>query len=199
LTNRVDGIIQDGEGIFWFAHALNGLTRFDPEILQFLTDEPVSKILIQDKQERLWFSNERELCSLDLSRPDSRETTSSSGCLYDGQLRRQTFNARIYSLLEDTRGRFWVGTQGDGLYCYASADGVWESADGAQRHPEQRGKRFTKEDGLESNYAQSLLEAKDGTIWVGTGYPAGYLCRFDGKAFLAIPTPHPTICPWHRD
>jgi ligand-binding sensor domain-containing protein len=64
LTNRVDGIIQDGEGIFWFAHALNGLTRFDPEALQFLTDEPVSEILIQDKQGRLWFSNERELCSL---------------------------------------------------------------------------------------------------------------------------------------
>jgi len=192
LDNHVVGIIQDGEGHFWFAHHHSGLTRFDAETLQLLTDETVSEILLQDRQGRLWFDNETELY-----------------CLFEGQQCRQTFNAAIFSLLEDSRGVFWVGTNGDGLYCYdfdqvsinstrrlnpaaESADVVREKADGAQRHPEKWGKRFTTEDGLESNSVLSLLETQDGTIWVGTQNP-GYLYRFDGKAFEAIPTPHRVI------
>ena len=46
-------IIQDREGNLWFATLLGGLTRFDTETIQLLTEEPVSEILTQDRQDGL--------------------------------------------------------------------------------------------------------------------------------------------------
>jgi len=173
LDNRVFDIIQDREGNLWFCHSLSGLTRFDTEILQLLTEESVSESLIQDGQGRLWFGNANELC-----------------CLFEGrQSSQQTFNATIYSLLEDSRGHFWVGTAGDGIYCYDSTDAVWNCTN----RNECSKKQFTIKNGLSSNNVKIVLEARDGTIWVGTSGQPGYLCRFDGKTFEAIPTPHPII------
>ena len=82
------------------------------------------------------------------------------------------------------------------MYCYDSPDAVWESTGGAQRHllvsqsigAKQREMFFTTENGLGSSNVQFLLEARDGTSWVGTAYP-GCLCRYTEKTLEAIPTP----------
>ena len=176
LDNRVLHVIQDRERQLWFAHVFSGLTRFDVESSQRLTVEPITEILLQDRQGRLWFGNENVLC-----------------CLFEGQQRRQVFNTFFRSLLIDSSGALWVGTSGDGLYYYDSADAVWGGVGGAQRHPEHWGRQFTTTDGLGSNCVESLLEARDGTIWLGTWGTPGCLCRFNGKTFQAIPTPHPVI------
>lgn len=162
LDNRVNDIIQDRDGRFWFAHHFSGLTCLELDASRILTSEPVTETIIQDSQGRLWFGNENVLC-----------------CLVDGQKRRRTYNARVYSLLEDSTGAFWVGTLGDGLYRHDSTDSFWES----------EAEHFTEKDGLESNEVQFLLETKDGTVWASTG-GAGYLCCFDGTRFEAIPAPH---------
>ena len=173
LGNRVDDIIQDREGNLWFCHSLSGLTQFNTETIQLLTEEPVSEILIQDGQDHFWFGNMNKLC-----------------CLFEGRQSSQQINATIYSLLEDSRGHFWVGTGGDGFYYYDSTDAVWNG--GNRNEPEYSEKQFTTEDGLVSNSVMILLESRDGKIWLGTTYP-GCLCQFDGKIFEAIPTPHPVI------
>ena len=108
LDNRVNGLLQDREGGFWFAQFWSGLMRFDTETVMCLTDHPVSQILIQDSQGCLWFGDENDLF-----------------CLFEGQARRQPFARPIYGLLEDSRGYFWVATEGDGLYRYDSAEAVW--------------------------------------------------------------------------
>jgi len=72
--------------------------------------------------------------------------------------------------LQDKAGNLWFGTTLNGLYKYD-------------------GKSFTQfllGDGLDSNNVFSLLEDKDGKIWVGTH---SGLYRYDGKTFAAIEIP----------
>ncbi|MBI1923932.1 hypothetical protein HYR99_06740, partial [Candidatus Poribacteria bacterium] len=183
LDNRVTDILQDREGNLWFAHPWSGLTRFDSETLQLLTTELVSDILLQDRGGHLWFGSGKDIY-----------------CLFEGQQRRQSFHAQVRSLLEDSRGNLWVGTVGDGLYCYDCPDAVWQGVDEAREHlfvsqsigGEQRERFFTTVDGSGSSNVQFLLAGRDGTIWAGTAYP-GYLCRRDGETWDTIPTPHHAV------
>jgi len=59
---------------------------------------------------------------------------------------------RISSLLEDSNGNVWFGTQGGGLYTFAG-DSL---------------SRFTDDMGLPTNFVNTLAEDSTGTIWVGT-------------------------------
>jgi PAS domain S-box-containing protein len=165
LDNRVSGIIQGREGEFWFSHSFSGLTYFNQETSVTLTSEPVSESIIQDKQGRLWFSNENIL-----------------HCLIDNQQFSWNFDTRIFSIIEDSKGNLWIGTFGDGLY-RCSPDELFNNG---------KITRFTTEDGLGTNKIQGLLESKDGTIWVGTA-EHGYLCRFDGIKFDSIITNHGSV------
>ncbi|MFC1715923.1 sigma 54-interacting transcriptional regulator [Candidatus Poribacteria bacterium] len=179
LDNRVHDILQDREGSFWFIHYHSGMTRFDPETIRLLTAAAVSETLIQTSEGALWFGDFNKLC-----------------CLYKGEQRCYTLDSKVCSVMEDSNKRLWVGTARHGLYCYNSTDAVWEG----------NARRFTTEDGLNSTGAfftsslipkgtqiLSVIEARDGTIWVGTGGSPGCLCRFDGARFETIQTPHPAV------
>ena len=72
--------------------------------------------------------------------------------------------------LQDKAGNLWFGTTENGLYKY---DG-------------KSFKQFTVTNGLNSNNIYSILEDKDGKIWIGT--EAG-LCLYDGKSFAKIQIP----------
>lgn len=61
-------------------------------------------------------------------------------------------------LLHDHRGNFWVGTQGQGL---------WRIRDGHGDTPSSLDV-INVEDGLASNAVQSLIEDREGNIWLGT-------------------------------
>ena len=150
LDISVVDVSQDREGHLWFSHAHSGLTRLDTESLQRLTETAVSEILVQDKQGRLWFDSGNARCWLS-----------------DGRQYRQRFTNAIIvrGFLADAKGRLWVGTVGDGLYRYNSVDDVLR---GVAVH-------FEADDGLVENDIYSLLEAKDGTIWVGAGAGTGRL------------------------
>jgi ligand-binding sensor domain-containing protein len=72
--------------------------------------------------------------------------------------------------LQDKAGNLWFGTTENGLYKY---DGKSFS-------------QFLVINGLTSNNITSILEDKDGKIWIGT--EAG-LCLYDGKTFANIQIP----------
>lgn len=97
--------------------------------------------------------------------------------LFSGLIQAQQFNftqftvadglaqMQTMSILEDSRGYFWVGTYGGGVNRF----------DGAQF------KSFTVEDGLSSNVVVDILEDDQGNIWF-TMLGAG-ICRYDGHKF----------------
>ena len=82
--------------------------------------------------------------------------------------------------LQDKAGNLWFGTTENGLYKY---DGKSFS-------------QFLVADGLNSNNVYSLLEDKDGKIWIGT--EAG-LCLYDGKTFAEIKIPLPKNLPPNKN
>lgn len=61
-------------------------------------------------------------------------------------------------LLHDHRGNFWIGTQGQGLWRIRDEKG------GGPSHVQA----INVEDGLASNAVQSLLEDREGNVWLGT-------------------------------
>lgn len=69
---------------------------------------------------------------------------------------RQAMSTRIYSLFEDSRKRLWIGTKGDGLYCYH---------DGRMNHYLHDNKDKWS---LSHNDVYDIHEDRRGDIWVAT-------------------------------
>lgn len=80
------------------------------------------------------------------------------------------FENGFYCGFLDSKGILWFGSNGNGLYRY---DG-------------KKFKHFTKKDGLCDNQIATIIEDKEGTLWLGTG---NGLCKFDRKTFTHIPIP----------
>jgi DNA-binding NtrC family response regulator/ligand-binding sensor domain-containing protein len=182
LTSDVVDIIEDREGQFWFAHAECGLSCFEPETVSLLTEMPPSLISTQDEDGHLWFGGGRGLLGLRLE-PG----------LSDVQQRKFQFDSAVLSLMVDSKNRLWIGTDKHGLYRYESGDAAWKVTSGATLSEPDH---FRMADDSNENPVSALLEAKDGTIWVGIG-SKGLLCRFDPNAYMelleSIDTPHGAI------
>lgn len=78
----------------------------------------------------------------------------------------------ITCMLEDSKGRLWLGTTHAGLYRY----------DGKLFY------RYTTAHGLSDTTIHCLAEDNQGNIWIGTAHG---LCRYDGTRFLRLPVPDP--------
>jgi signal transduction histidine kinase len=70
------------------------------------------------------------------------------------------------TLLIDRNGRLWVGSAGDGLRRVSDVHRMHARVIARFGHEAEQ---FTERDGLLSNYVVSLLEDRDGGIWVATG------------------------------
>ncbi len=76
-------------------------------------------------------------------------------------------SSKIRSMLHDSKGFYWFGSDGDGVYRYDGKGYI----------------NFTYENGLGDNQIRSIDEDQKGNIWVGTGMGVS---RFDGKKFSRI-------------
>jgi ligand-binding sensor domain-containing protein len=74
--------------------------------------------------------------------------------------------SQVFSMLKDSRGYLWLGTNGGGLSRF----------DGAKF------KNYSRKSGLSGSYVFALQEDIYGTLWVGTDKG---LCSFDGDEFKA--------------
>lgn len=132
----------------------------------------------------------------------------------DGQL-----TAYVRRIFQDSRGRYWFGSNGEGIYRYDGSklevfgtnEGlagsqvtgiledrngrIWISTDGGvSRYDGTSFTNYTRKDGLPSNNCWSIFEARDGTIWVGTTTGPcrarpGAASGVDGTAFVPLALP----------
>ena len=65
----------------------------------------------------------------------------------------------ILSIYQDRRGRFWIGTEGQGL-------NRWEPED--RRNLRSTFRQYTISDGLPSSTVNGVLEDEQGYIWIST-------------------------------
>ena len=81
----------------------------------------------------------------------------------------------VLTLMQDSRGIIWVGTNGGGL----------------SRFNGSSFKTFTTRDGMPDNIVYSLCEDQDGNIWMGS---VNAIVKYDGMTFTTLKEPdHPSI------
>ena len=148
--NNINALFCDRDGRIWAGceeAQLDLLTG--GSIGHFLPKQASPKVIIQSHDGTIWVGARTGLYAF---QPDR--------LLEDSSQYRQVLNSRdirysdINCIYEDTQGRLWVGTMGDGLY---------RSDDGGRSFSQ-----LTVADGLISNEIQSLIAADDEVLWIAT-------------------------------
>lgn len=163
--NQVNNIQEDELGNIWFGTGSFGVCAFDGTQFTIAT----TKVEITEGTETDWKSKANDLwfcagagvfryshSSLDyLPLATSGSTT-------------QTFSpfslsrSGVYSILKDSKGNIWFGTQAEGVCRYDGKTRTW-----------------FKEKGLSDSAVLGLFEDRKGNLWIGNN-GAG-LFRYDGK------------------
>ncbi|WP_373515212.1 two-component regulator propeller domain-containing protein [Persicitalea sp.] len=167
LTRCVDGsdissvtindLARDQAGVVWAATSDKGLLKIDPgtrEVWQITTTSSglatnlVNQICF-DRENNLWLGSRDG--TLQRLRPGYRESTQ-----FSLPLKVPGAPGGIMTIECDSKGRVWVGTQGNGLFRFDHALGTFQSA-------------FFRPGVKEGvNNARSLYEDADGRFWLGT-------------------------------
>ena len=74
-----------------------------------------------------------------------------------GRRRDSLTNDKVHSILEDSKGRLWIGTDGGGLDLFNPIAGTFAH----YRHTENK-------NSLCSNYVTNVMEDREGNLWVST-------------------------------
>lgn len=184
---ELKSILLDKEGNFWVGTPANGLYQLRPSVISMidqtkgLENEIMLSIEIDQEGKGLLSTN----CGGIYDWDGKRASVSKIHQDYDGYCNRVAF--------KDSKGRMWLGSdrvfmkqssEDPGKYLWGNDDGfriayidaffedskqnIWIAAsNGVFKYDGQTIKRFSKEDGLNSNSSHSITEAKDGSIWVG--------------------------------
>lgn len=132
-ANTVRSIVQDHMGLIWLGTA-NGLNSFDGrEIVHHLLPEEEGgsiRCVFEDSRQTLWVGTDEAVFRF----------VSENLVRLDG-----VPEASFTAFAEDREGNLWIGTWGDGLFCYR--DGTVSSF-------------------LEGHMIEGLLLARDGRLWI---------------------------------
>ena len=211
-------IIQDRDGVFWFASYGGGVSRFDGQTIRnYTTREGLAhnevSAAMQARDGALWFGTEGGASRFDGHHFSN--FSSAQGLLHD----------EVNDLFEDGDGNIWFCTEGgvarydgsdistlsvtDGLCnnqvsCgLQSRDGhLWFGTEGGvSRYNGQFFTTLTVREGLGDNWCRSLLEDREGRIWMGT-QDGGVSC-YDGGTIATLTRkeglPHDGVLAIHQD
>ena len=165
----VRGIVEDKEGNVWFGTS-GGVTKYDGESFTNFTEKDglinndVWSIAI-DRNGIIWIGTLQGV-----SRFNGEVFTPFTIPEAVPDYTRGVTSARIvHSIMEDSKGKMWFGTNG-GAYIYDLASGGLTN--------------ISEKDGLCNNAVNDILEDKDGNIWFATHHKG--VCRLDGTSFTHI-------------
>ena len=164
-NGTVDHIIEDNEGKIWMMTFLGGLNQYDPETGKFkhfrhnpddpnsLADNWATRMYIPPSTPRkLWVVSRSGLSRFDLDTHTFENYLANS---LEGS----------NDLLEDSKNRFWVGSE-SGLHLFDRQQG-------------QVIRSYSEKDGLPFFYVPNIFEDEQGFLWAGTG---DGLARFDPES-----------------
>lgn len=160
----VDCMLEDGKGNIWFASGcppgMEGVCRYDGKSISSFkpTGDGWIRSIRQDKKGNLWFGGRNN-----------------GNFIYNGTtFEKFTEKIGIGNLvLVDKAGNIWFGGE-EKLSTVESEGGIW-SYDG------KTFTNFKQKDGMNKYFVWSMLEDKNGNIWIGTRNTGLY--KFDGKTF----------------
>jgi signal transduction histidine kinase/ligand-binding sensor domain-containing protein len=193
-SNVLSTVAEDQQGFIWIGGEL-GLNRYDPESgtfkrFQHDPENPNSlsynrvRALYVDKAGILWvgtgFPWDTESSAGGLNRYHPEDGTFTR-YLHDPEDSTTLINNKVRSLLEDSRGNFWVGTAGDGLHLMDREKGRFKRLTNDPKNPEKLSGPW--QPGLipavsdSTTHISSIFEDDEGRIWITAVY--GGLKLFD--------------------
>ena len=147
--NQVHALHMDKNGLLWIGTNGGGVQTLDPERFVFTAYPKPGReninAITEDSGGMLWIASQNGLFCMD--RKTCKDVDLSG-------LMKELKNPVIYvqSLLADSSGNVWAGTQGYGLYLIRNNKIHW----------------FSMLDGLPDNTVNALLEERRGTYWMTT-------------------------------
>jgi len=177
----VNAIVQDRQGLLWFA-TQDGLNRYDGYSFRIFKTDPDDSgsisdnlvyCLLVDRAGTLWAGTDNGLNRFDRDREEFVRFRRD-----EGKTERSGVN-RVRCLCEDRSGALWLGTQGAGLSCLDPKSGRFQDFT-----PDPNDTRT-----LSGNDVRTILEGHDGSLWVGT---TGGLNRLDRSTGIFQRFPHLT-------
>jgi|GEM_PF-2108848 len=230
--STVTFILEDRQNILWFA-TTDGIFKYDGKAFQVVAnrnDLPPVHIIFEDGQGNLWFGaedgvyqkrgNDSALAGPLIPTDVSSIVEDALGNLWFAStslgviehefdtsrfiMPRELADKTVYSMLADTRGEMWFGTDvgitgynGEAFENFTQINGkqfnsvrcIWQDRDGNLWFGTENGLlknrlnnlwHYTENDGLINNSVKVVIEGTDETLWLGTEKGVSY---YDGEAF----------------
>ncbi|HYK46171.1 MAG TPA: two-component regulator propeller domain-containing protein [Parafilimonas sp.] len=174
-----DAIIVDHEGVVWIGGS-GGLCQLDPETGKAINYSHSDKdsttlsdggvrVLYEDREGTIWAGsglpfvpgNDGGLNKF------NRATGKFTRYVNDPADPRSIINNRVRAILEDSRGSFWIGTQGNGLHIMDRKTGTFERLTYDPKRPEKLSRPPVKK-GDSFDHITFIKEDISGNIWIGT-------------------------------
>jgi signal transduction histidine kinase/ligand-binding sensor domain-containing protein len=179
-SNVIRDIVQDQDGYIWIATQDAGLNRFDKEQETFdvfnIDDDSATSFraddawkVFVDREGTLWIGT-WITGMFKFEGVDQEGKFQFKQFLNDPSNPASLSHNIVREIYEDTKGRFWIGTQGGGLNLF---DPEAETFRAYRHDPDDP-------TSLAHDGVYALMEDSAGTLWVGTN--GGSLCSYDEKS-----------------
>jgi TRAP-type C4-dicarboxylate transport system permease small subunit len=164
-SNNVFSMMRDSKGRMWIASFGGGLHLVEEQqgelnfrqIPARTQGQDMMRVLIQDRQGIMWVGTNEGVNAFD---PDELIADRSSYTNFGFDINDDSTlnNNEVKAILEDSRGRIWLGTNGGGLNLLM------------REKPLERSwfKHYAAPSGLSNEVIQAILEDAKGNIWVST-------------------------------
>ncbi|SRR5579871_1464865 len=175
-----EALLVDHSGIVWMG-GHDGLCRLDPVTGTFTyfvhkDNDPSSlsynhvRCLYEDKKGVLWVGTgiafETQIKDGGLNR-FNKETGTFTRYVHDPNDAHSLISNKIRAIFEDSKGNFWVGSDGDGLHLMNREKGTFERLTYDSLHPEKLSRPPVKK-GDDFDHITFITEDVTGKIWIGT-------------------------------
>ena len=162
LQDNAQPYLQDTEGNIWFGAGWSGLSRYDGESFTSVTIAdglPSGNVTsgFQDADGVIWFGTRLGITRFHGETFHNEST--SDGPLYG------------IPVLQDRQGDVWI---------------ISRSSGGLVRYNGKTAVRYTEEDGLGSNGVHTIIEGREGNLWIGLR--GSGVSRFDDTHFVTLTT-----------
>lgn len=157
-SNFILASLQDSKGNLWFGSYQGGSSYYDSRNKRFRSISLMGqsnldvRTIYEDAQHNIWVGYSGGIVVLNpLTMKIIQHYNTDNSELHSDFIR---------SIAQDEKGRFWIGTFGDGLGIYTPNL--------------QKIKTFTQRDGFCSNTINQIIQDKQKRMWIGTG--EGLVC-----------------------
>ncbi len=180
-------LLIDHTGMVWLGTS-GGLDRFDPKTKTFkryqhqdndstTLSSNMVRSLYEDKSGVIWVGTG---LAFDVNNKEgglnryNKEKDNFTRYLHDPKNPTSLISNKVRAILEDSKGNFWVGTDGDGLHIMNREKGTFERYTYDPLHPEKISRPPVKK-GQDFDHITFITEDVKGKIWIGT-YSQGVAC-----------------------